>query len=221
MGDSVVITENRERNGFGALMRDAAKRSLDVTAAFSGLAVLMPLLSVIAYKIRKEDGGPVFYRGVRVGRHGRTFKMIKFRTMVVDAEKIGASSTTEDDPRLTGVGRKIRRYKLDELPQLFNVLIGDMSMVGPRPQVQWAVDHYTPEEKEILNVRPGITDFASIEFANEGEILKGSDDPDRLYMEIIHPRKMELCLKYCRQRSLGLDLKLIGRTFCRIVRQTG
>jgi lipopolysaccharide/colanic/teichoic acid biosynthesis glycosyltransferase len=194
------------------------KRVFDVVCAAAGLVFLSPLLVWIAWRIKREDGGPVFYRGVRVGLHGKPFRIYKFRTMAVDAEKMGASSTSDDDPRITRIGRFLRKYKLDELPQLINVLKGDMSFVGPRPQVKWAVDLYTDEEKALLNVRPGITDYASLRFPNEGEILKGSKDPDKDYMEKIHPEKMRLSLEYVRNRSFWLDLKLILQTVAAIFR---
>lgn len=194
------------------------KRVFDVVCAAAGLVFLSPLLLWIAWRIKREDGGPVFYRGVRVGLHGKPFRIYKFRTMVVDAEKLGASSTSDDDPRITRIGKLLRKYKLDELPQLINVLKGDMSFVGPRPQVKWAVDLYTEEEEALLNVRPGITDYASLRFPNEGEILKGSKDPDKDYMEKIHPEKMRLSLEYVRNRSFWLDMKLILQTVARIFR---
>jgi lipopolysaccharide/colanic/teichoic acid biosynthesis glycosyltransferase len=147
-----------------------------------------------------------------VGVKGKPFRMFKFRTMVPEAERIGPSSTTADDARITKIGRVLRKYKLDELPQLINVLLGDMSLVGPRPQVQWAVDLYTHEERKILNVRPGITDYASIVFANEGEILSGSTDPDREYLEKIHPQKTQLALQYVTDRSVLTDLGIIAKT---------
>jgi lipopolysaccharide/colanic/teichoic acid biosynthesis glycosyltransferase len=146
--------------------------------------------------------------------------MLKFRSMIVNAEAVGGSSTPDDDPRVTKVGRFLRGAKLDELPQLINVLKGDMSFVGPRPQVQWAVDRYTPEERLVLTVRPGITDYASLRFANEGEILKGSTDPDRDYMEKIHPEKMRLSLEYVRSRSFATDLAIIGRTLGAVFKPT-
>ena len=194
------------------------KRSFDIAFSVLGLAVLSPILLSIAWCIKNEDGGPVFYRGVRVGLHGKPFRIYKFRTMVVKAEKMGPSSTSEGDPRITGVGRWIRKHKLDELPQLLNVFLGDMSFVGPRPQVKWAVDLYTSAEKAILTVRPGITDYASLRFANEAEILKGSKDPDQAYLEKIHPEKMRLSLEYVRNRSFWLDLKLIFLTVGNILR---
>jgi lipopolysaccharide/colanic/teichoic acid biosynthesis glycosyltransferase len=189
-----------------------AKRTFDATLAALSLAALSPVLAVIAAAVKLDSKGPVFYRGRRVGRMGNAFEMLKFRTMVTDAEKLGGSSTPEDDPRITSVGKTLRRYKLDELPQLWNVLIGEMSFVGPRPQVQWAVDLYTPEEREVLQVRPGITDPASLQFANEAEILKGSKDPDKDYIEKIHPEKMRLSLQYVRSRSFSGDLSIIART---------
>jgi lipopolysaccharide/colanic/teichoic acid biosynthesis glycosyltransferase len=194
------------------------KRAFDIILSVVGLLALCPLFFWIGWQIKREDGGPVFYRGVRMGLHGKPFRIYKFRTMVVDAEKMGPSSTAEGDPRITRVGRWIRRNKLDELPQLFNVFLGDMSFVGPRPQVQWAVDLYTPEEKAILGVRPGITDYASLRFANEAEILKGSEDPDKVYLEKIHPEKMQLSLEYIINRSFWLDLKLIFLTVANILK---
>ena len=185
---------------------------MDITLAVLGLVVLLPLLVGVAAWIKFADGGPVFYKGMRVGRRGATFRMIKFRTMLVDAEKRGPSSTSAEDARVTVPGRFLRRFKLDELPQLFNVLRGDMSFVGPRPQVQWAVDLYTPEERLLLSVRPGISDFASLRFRNEGEILRGSADPDKDYLEKIAPLKLKLGLYYVRNQSLATDLKVIVAT---------
>ena len=189
-----------------------AKRSFDAAAAAAGLIVLSPVIAGIAIAIKRGSKGPLLYKGPRVGMNGEQFHMLKFRTMVVDADKIGGSSTPEDDPRVTPIGKTLRKYKLDELPQLINVLKGDMSFVGPRPQVQWAVDLYTPEEREILKVRPGITDEASLRFSNEAEILKGSKDPDKDYIEKIHPEKMRLSLEYVRNRSFSGDLSIIART---------
>jgi lipopolysaccharide/colanic/teichoic acid biosynthesis glycosyltransferase len=185
------------------------KRLLDVAAAATGLFLLSPLFFLIALLIRREDGGPIFYRGERVGLHGELFRIFKFRTMVVDAERLGASSTSDDDLRITAVGRFLRRYKLDELPQLMNVVIGEMSLVGPRPEVKKFTALYTDEEKVLLSVRPGITDWASLWNVDEGALLKGSADPDRDYMEKIRPEKIRLQLKYVRERSLWTDLRII------------
>ena len=189
-----------------------AKRTFDVATATAGLIILSPVIAAIAIAIKAGSKGPLLYRGTRVGMNDEPFHMLKFRTMVVDADKIGGSSTPEYDPRVTPIGKFLRKYKLDELPQLINVLRGDMSFVGPRPQVQWAVDLYTPEERQILTVRPGITDEASLKFSNEGEILKGSKDPDKDYIEKIHPEKMRLSLEYVRNRSFSGDLSIIART---------
>jgi lipopolysaccharide/colanic/teichoic acid biosynthesis glycosyltransferase len=188
------------------------KRSFDILLSLFGLILLSPVLIFLGLLIKGEDGGPVFYRGMRVGRYGKPFKIFKFRTMAVNAEEIGGSSTANDDPRITRVGKLLRKYKLDELPQLINVLKSEMSIVGPRPQVQWAVDLYTLEEKQILSVLPGITDYASLKFPNEGEILRGSKDPDRDYMEKIHPEKMHLSLEYVKNRSMWIDVKIIFKT---------
>jgi lipopolysaccharide/colanic/teichoic acid biosynthesis glycosyltransferase len=196
-----------------------AKRTFDAVAAAAGLIVLSPVIAVIAIAIKRGSNGPLLYKGTRVGMNGEPFQMLKFRTMVVDADKIGGSSTPEDDPRITPIGKTLRKYKLDELPQLINVLKGDMSFVGPRPQVQWAVDLYTPEEREILTVRPGITDEASLKFSNEAEILKGSKDPDKDYIEKIHPEKMRLSREYVRNRSFSGDLSIIARTAGAIFKQ--
>ncbi|KAB2903192.1 MAG: sugar transferase [Anaerolineae bacterium] len=190
----------------------SAKRIIDFTLALGGLTILSPMLIVVALFIKLDTAGPVLYQGNRVGLHGKPFKMMKFRTMVVGADKLGGSSTPNDDPRITRVGKFLRRYKLDELPQLLNVLRGEMSFVGPRPQVQWAVDLYTEEERRVLTVRPGLTDYASLKFADEGEILKGSTNPDKDYMEKIHPEKMRLGLEYIEKQSLWTDLHIILQT---------
>ena len=189
------------------------KRLFDIVFSLLGLILVSPILLGLAILVKREDGGLVFYRGVRVGRHGKLFRIFKFRTMVVNAEKIGGTSTADDDPRITGIGKLMRKYKLDELPQLINVLNGEMSFVGPRPQVAWAVNLYTEEERKLLTVKPGITDYASIKFRNEAEILKGSANPDKDYLEKIAPEKLKLGLKYVENYSLWLDIKLIFATF--------
>jgi lipopolysaccharide/colanic/teichoic acid biosynthesis glycosyltransferase len=194
------------------------KRIFDLFWSTVGLVLLSPLLLWAAWRIYREDGGPVFYRGERIGRHGKPFRIFKFRTMVVNADKIGGTSTGEDDPRITRIGKMLRQCKLDELPQLINVVTGEMSLVGPRPQVPWAVKLYNPEQMEVLKFRPGITDFASIIFRNEGEILSGSLDPDAEYLAKIHPEKMRLALEYVNNQSLGLDLKIILKTLASIFR---
>lgn len=193
------------------------KRLMDLTLSALGLIVLSPALAAIALWIKLDSAGPVFYRGVRVGRDGVEFRMFKFRSMLQNADAIGGTSTPEDDPRITRPGKFLRKYKLDELPQLLNVLNGSMSLVGPRPQVRWAVDLYTPEEKTILRVKPGITDYASLRFRDEGEILKGSTNPDKDYLEKIHPEKMRLSLEYARTHSTWLDCKILASTVAAII----
>jgi lipopolysaccharide/colanic/teichoic acid biosynthesis glycosyltransferase len=190
------------------------KRILDVFISATLLLLLSPVFLFLALAIKADSPGPVFYRGVRVGRHGRTFRIYKFRSMVQDAEKRGASSTNLTDARVTKVGRLIRKCKLDEFSQLINVLLGDMSLVGPRPEVQKFVDMYTEEEKLILAVRPGITDWSSIRFHNEGEIIEASGiaDADEAYARIIRPDKLRLQLKYVRERNLWIDMKILLRT---------
>ena len=194
------------------------KRGFDFVSSLVGLILASPVLLVIAILIKREDRGPVFYRGVRVGRFGKLFRIFKFRTMVVNAEKLGGPSTADDDPRITKVGNFIRKFKLDELPQLINVLKGEMSIVGPRPEVQMYVDMFMEEERAILSVRPGITDWASIWNPDEGGILAGSLDPEKTYMEKIRPEKIRLQLKYVRERSFWNDLKIIAQTIITIVK---
>jgi len=160
----------------------------------------------------------VFYRGERVGLQGKPFRIFKFRTMVVNADQIGGTSTPSDDPRITRIGRTLRKYKLDELPQLFNVLSGEMSLVGPRPEVKYYTDMFNPEEKAILSVRPGITDWASFWNSDEGSILAKAEDPDRTYLEVIRPTKVKLQLRYARSQSLWSDLKIIFLTLFALVR---
>jgi len=189
------------------------KRILDFVAALCGLLILLPLLGVIALAVWLEDRRSPWFRGVRVGRGGRTFRMIKFRSMIPDAWKSGVSSTASGDRRITRVGRFLRRAKLDELPQLWNVLIGDMSLVGPRPQVEPEAALYTAEERRLLDVHPGMTDLASIIFADEGEILAGSADPDLCYNQRIRPWKSRLGLLYIERQSLAGDLKILLLTF--------
>ena len=185
------------------------KRLFDILFSSLGLIVMFPFLISSAIAIKLNSKGPVFYRGKRIGRYGKPFRIYKFRTMVVNAEKLGGPSTADDDPRITKIGHLLRKLKLDELPQLINVIKGEMSFVGPRPEVQHYVDMFTEEEKAILNVRPGITDWASLWNPDEGAILKGSKDPEKAYMEKIRPEKLKLQLKYVRKGSFRIDLKII------------
>jgi lipopolysaccharide/colanic/teichoic acid biosynthesis glycosyltransferase/nucleoside-diphosphate-sugar epimerase len=192
--------------------RDALKRAFDVVVALCGLILLLPLLVLIALAVFLEDRRSPWFCGVRVGRGGRRFRMIKFRTMIPDAWKSGVSSTALGDRRITRVGKHLRRAKLDELPQLWNVLLGDMSLVGPRPQVESEAALYTAEEQLLLDVRPGVTDLASIIFADEGEILAGSTDPDLCYEQRIRPWKSRLALLHLEWQSFAVDLKILALT---------
>jgi len=188
------------------------KRLLDVSISILGLILSSPVLIPVMIAIWLQDYHSPFYIALRVGKNGKLFKMVKLRSMVVDADKSGVDSTSAHDPRITKVGHFVRRYKLDELTQLWNVLLGDMSLVGPRPQVQRDVDLYTEEEKRLLSVRPGITDISSIVFADEGEILKDSQDPDLDYNQLIRPWKSRLGLIYIENSSLSLDIRLVWLT---------
>jgi len=193
------------------------KRLFDFVFSFLGLFISSPILLVVAIMIKFDSKGPVFYRGVRAGRHEKPFKIFKFRTMIPKAEKLGGPSTSGDDPRLTKIGKFLKRYQLDELPQLINVVKGEMSLVGPRPEVKMYVDMLSEEERKIIfSVRPGMTDFASLWNFHEGEILKGSSDPEKTYLEKVRPRKIELQLKYIEERSFWLDIKLIFKTILKI-----
>ena len=194
-----------------------AKRLFDIFASVCGIVALSSFFLVLSLAIKQEDGGPVFYRGERIGQNGVPFRIFKFRSMVMNAEKIGGSSTADDDPRITKIGHKLRKLKMDEIPQLLNVLKGDMSLVGPRPEVRHYTDMFSKEEKAILSVRPGITDWASLWNPDEGKILVGSPDPEKTYMEKIRPTKLELQLKYVREKSLRNDLVIILQTLKTVV----
>lgn len=188
------------------------KRLLDIFLALAGLLALAPLLLPLMLLVWMQDGHSPFYIARRVGLGRRPFRMVKLRSMVAHADRSGVDSTAGNDVRITRLGHFIRRYKFDELTQLWNVCVGDMSLVGPRPNVQREVDLYTEMECRLLDVRPGITDFASIVFADEGEILRDQEDPDLVYNQLIRPWKSRLGLFYVEQRDLGLDLRLIGLT---------
>lgn len=192
------------------------KRLLDVLISLTGIILLSPVISLFVIAVYLQDFHNPFYVASRVGIHEKPFKMFKLRSMIINADKSGVASTSNDDKRITKVGRLIRQFKLDEIVQLFNVLKGDMSLVGPRPNVQVETDLYSLEEKKLLSVRPGITDFSSIVFSDEGAILEGRDDPDLSYNQLIRPGKGFLGLVYIQNRSLLLDIKLILITFVAI-----
>lgn len=195
------------------------KRLMDVTVSGCALLVLWPVLLLIAAAIKIDDPGPVFYRQVRVGRGGKHFRIFKFRTMIVDADKKGLAITVGRDNRITRVGAFLRKSKLDELAQLINVFTGEMSFVGPRPEVPKYVDMYTPYQKQVLLVRPGITDYASIAYRNENDLLEGAKDPEKMYIEQIMPDKIELNMKYLREISPVADIRLIFKTIEAVIRE--
>lgn len=194
------------------------KRLLDIFFSLLGLLALAPVLLLIALLVKTEDGGTVFYRGLRVGRGLRNFPILKFRTMVPDADRIGGPSTSADDPRITRIGAFLRRFKLDECPQLLNIFLGQMSFVGPRPEVPSEVQTYSEEEKRIFLVRPGLTDWASLKYHDEGEILRGSTDPHEAYRRLIKPGKIRLALKYVDEHSLWTDAAIVMQTVLVLVK---
>ena len=198
------------------LNRSAIKRALDVVLSLIGLLVCSPLLIAVAMWVSLDSPGPVFYRGTRAGRGNRPFGIYKFRSMLADAEQLGGASTSVDDKRITRSGTFIRRYKIDELSQLINVLVGDMSLVGPRPEITAYTDKYEGEFLEILSVRPGITDWASIWNADEGGVLAGAKNPDLAYEILIQPTKLQLQLRYVRTHTFYSDLKIVIYTIQRI-----
>lgn len=193
------------------------KRTVDTLVSFLGLVLTSPIVMLVAILIWLQDYHSPFYIASRVGKDGKIFRMVKLRSMIVGADRSGVDSTSASDPRITPIGHFIRACKLDELTQLWNVLKGDMSLVGPRPNVQREVDIYTQVERELLTVQPGMTDIASIVFSDEGQILKESQDPDLGYNQLIRPWKSRLGLLYVQNRSFLLDIKLILSTIVAIV----
>ena len=193
------------------------KRLFDVVASGVGLLLLSPLFLLVAIWIKLDSPGPVFYRQVRVGRYNRDFRIFKFRSMRVGADKGSLVTIGGRDPRVTRSGYFIRKFKVDELPQLINVFIGDMSLVGPRPEVRHYVDYWTKEQLRVLDVRPGITDPASIKFRNENELLEKAEDAEKYYIEVIMQEKLRLYLEYVENHSFWYDIKLIFQTFVAII----
>ncbi|MDD6642129.1 MAG: sugar transferase [Bacteroidales bacterium] len=193
------------------------KRLFDVVASGVGLLLLSPLFLLVAIWIKLDSPGPVFYRQVRVGRYNRDFRIFKFRSMRVGADKGSLVTIGGRDPRVTRSGYFIRKFKVDELPQLINVFIGDMSLVGPRPEVRHYVDYWTKDQLHVLDVRPGITDPASIKFRNENELLEKAEDPEKYYIEVIMQEKLRLYLEYVENHSFWYDIKLIFQTFVAII----
>lgn len=195
------------------------KRLFDIFASAFGLLILSPILVVVAIWIKLDSPGPVFYRQVRVGRYGKDFRIYKFRSMRVGSDKGSLITVGGHDSRITRSGYFIRKTKIDELPQLINVFLGDMSLVGPRPEVRHYVDYWTEEQMHVLDVRPGITDPASIRYRNENELLEKAEDPEKYYIEVIMQDKIAMYLEYVKNSSFLYDLKLIFLTFYTIIRE--
>ena len=194
------------------------KRFFDIFASGLGLLILSPLFIVVAIWIKLDSKGPVFYKQLRVGRHNKDFYIYKFRSMRVGADSGSLVTIGERDPRVTRSGYFIRKFKIDELPQLFNVLIGDMSLVGPRPEVRHYVDYWTEEQMRVLDVRPGITDPASIKYRNENELMEKAENPEEYYINVIMQEKIKLYLEYVDNASFWYDIKLIFKTFLVILK---
>ena len=193
------------------------KRIFDIILSLFGLIILLPFMLIIAIFIKLDSKGTVFFKQVRVTKNGREFKIFKYRTMRVGSDKYSQITVGKDD-RITKIGSFLRKYKLDEIPQLINVLIGDMSLVGPRPEVPKYVALYTDEQKEILKVRAGITDYASIEFSNENDLLASEEDPEKAYIKKVMPKKIELNKKYISEISMLTDIKIILLTIKKILK---
>lgn len=194
------------------------KRLFDIIASGLGLLILSPLFLVVAVWVKLDSPGPVFYKQIRVGRNNKDFFLYKFRSMRVGSDKKGLITIGGHDPRVTRSGYYIRKYKLDEFPQLINVFKGDMSLVGPRPEVRKYVDLYTPEQMHVLDVRPGITDLASIRYRNENELLEHASDPEQYYRDVVMQDKLRINLEYVRNHSFLGDIRLIFNTFIAIVK---
>jgi len=192
------------------------KRQFDVLVSFLALLALSPLMLVIACWVLLDSRGEVFYSQLRVGRGNKDFRMYKFRTMRSGSDRAGLLTVGGRDPRVTTAGYYLRRFKLDELPQLINILMGDMSLVGPRPEVRKYVNLYSPEQMAVLKARPGLTDYASLEYFNENTLLEQSPDPEKVYIEEIMPAKLALNLKYINERSMVVDMGIIFKTVARI-----
>ena len=194
------------------------KRIFDIIASFCGIIITGLFLVMIALIIKFTSPGPIFFKQSRVGKDGKLFKIFKFRTMVVNAERLGKQITIGKDDRITKVGHFIRNYKIDELPQLFNVLKGDMSLVGPRPEVPKYVELYTDQQRKVLNVRPGITDLASVRYRNENELLGKSENPEELYINTIMPDKLNLNLQYINRSNIFFDIYIIITTIVKCLK---
>lgn len=194
------------------------KRIFDLFFSFLGILFLLPIYIIIAILIKIDSNGDILYKQERIGKNGIPFYVLKYRTMIPNAFSKGALTVGSRDPRVTNIGFYLRKYKLDELPQLFNVFLGEMSFVGPRPEVKKYTDLYNAEQKKVLSVAPGITDYASIKFRNENDLLSESDDPEKLYIDQIMPEKLNLNLKYINDNNVFKDIKIIFNTFYTIIK---
>ncbi|MFQ4145390.1 sugar transferase [Chlorogloeopsis sp. ULAP02] len=194
-----------------------SKRIFDLFFSLVGITILLPLFLIVAIFIKLDSPGTVFFRQVRVGRFGHEFRIYKFRTMVLEAEKIGQQITIDNDQRITRIGKILRKYKIDEFPQLLNVIKGEMSLVGPRPEVPKYVGMYTHEQRRVLEVLPGITDLASIKFRNENQLLNHNHNPEDFYINEILPQKLKLNIEYIEQMGLGFDLLIICKTLLQVI----
>ena len=194
------------------------KRLFDLLVSLAGLVILSPLMLLISALIKSESSGPVFFRQNRVGKDGRVFRLFKFRSMFLNADKKGLITIGNNDRRITKTGAFIRKYKFDEIPQLINVLKGEMSIVGPRPEVEYYVEMYSNEQRKVLSVKPGITDWASIKYIKENELLAGSAHPEKLYIEVVMPDKLKINSEYIDNGSFLLDLKIIWFTLIKIIK---
>ena len=210
--------QTKQKEGYKSIYNRYLKRWIDFVVALVFCLILLPVYLVIAIAVAVEDGFPVFYRPLRGGYRGKDFRILKFRSMVRNADKIGGSTTALNDPRITKVGNLLRKTKLDEIPQLFNILAGTMSFIGPRPELLQYTQQYTGEEELILQVRPGITDFSSLEFINLDEIV-GAGNADEMYEKYVLKRKNELRVKYAREVSAATDIKLFFKTVFHVVKK--
>lgn len=195
----------------------AIKRIFDFICSTLGIIILSPVLIIISIMIKKGSDGPVFFKQIRVGENGEDFEILKFRTMVVDAEKLGKQITVGNDNRITKIGSFLRKYKLDELPQLINVFKGDMSLVGPRPEVPRYVKLYNAEQRKVLEVKPGITDLASIRYKDENALLGKAENPEEFYINTIMPDKLELNLEYIKKSNVFFDIYIIVKTILKCI----
>jgi lipopolysaccharide/colanic/teichoic acid biosynthesis glycosyltransferase len=193
------------------------KRLFDIIFSTLGIIILSPLFLLLWLTVKLESHGPVFFMQTRVGKNNKDFKLFKFRSMYLNSESLGQLTVGMRDPRITKIGYTLRKYKLDELPQLLNVLKGDMSLVGPRPEVRKYVNMYTPEQMKVLEVSPGITDYASIQFINENELLAKAENPDEYYINYIMPKKLDMNLQYIKSNQPFKDISLILKTFFKII----